>query len=110
MITLPMFDTAYFKYSTVLTENEYLLNFKWNTRYEFWTMDIYDLEETAIHLGIKLVIGYPLLSQRALKNDSPPGDFWVIDISIDTLFVEPGRNDFVNDRGLELIYTDERIQ
>lgn len=110
MITLPMFDAAYFNFSIILSENEYFLNFKWNTHYNFWTMDIYDLDESPIYLGIKLVIGFPLLLQRGFKTVGPPGDFWIIDSSLDNMFVEPGRYDFTNNRGLELIYTDERIQ
>lgn len=107
MITIPMINAPYFKFSTVLTENEYLLNFRWNTRAEFWTMDIYDLEEVPIILGIKLVIGYPLLSQRKYLQTCPPGEFWVFDPSLDTLYQEPGRQDFVNDRGVILVYVGD---
>lgn len=104
MITLPMFDAPFFKYSTVLTENEFILWFKWNTRGEYWTMDIYDIDENPLILGVKLIIGYPLLTNRGYKIDGPPGDFWVLDTSIETMFVEPGRNDFTNNRGIVLIY------
>lgn len=107
MIAIPMIDAPSFKMALVLSVNEYQLKFDWNTRFEFWTMSILDLDDNFLLCGIKLVIGYPLLFQRGVSVNLPQGDFWCIDTSLDMLFDEPGRYDFVKDRKLELVYVGD---
>jgi hypothetical protein len=104
MITIPMIDAPSFKFSLVLSVNEYQLKLDWNSYGSFWSMAILDLDDEILLCGIKIVIGYPLLLQRGYSTDLPSGDFWCIDTSLESMFDEPGRYDFVKNRKLELIY------
>lgn len=56
----------------------YVLIFNWNSRGEFWTLDILDREENDIVIGIKLVNQYELLGIFAETN-LPKGKLYVVD-------------------------------
>lgn len=53
-----------------------LLRFKWNTRFSFWSLSIYDRQSVPILLGIKLVRDFPLLD--ALQLTDIQGDFTLV--------------------------------
>lgn len=53
-----------------------ILRFKWNTRFSFWSMSIYDRQSNPILTGIKLVRDFPLLDKLHLEEI--PGDFTVV--------------------------------
>lgn len=103
-VTIPMSSNSSFRQEITLDSRPYIISFHWNTRGAFWVMDIYDRDETLLLGGIKLVIGFPL-KLRSNNPLLPAGDFWCIDTQLSTMMNEPGRNDFVQDRKLELIYT-----
>ena len=98
-----MFDDASFTESVTLGDNEYQLSFVWNTRGEFWSMDIADANGNALLSGVRLVISYPLNTQHP-GTGLPPGVFFVNDPNPDTDQIEPGRHDFTSERNLELRY------
>lgn len=50
------------------------LRFLWNERFKYWTVSIYDRQQEAISLGIKMVRSYPLISR--LNLDSIEGEFY----------------------------------
>lgn len=52
------------------------LRLRWNERFGFWSIGIYDRESSPIITGIKLVQNYPLLSK--FKIDSFTGDLYFI--------------------------------
>lgn len=60
----------------VLDGTPVILRFKWNTRFNFWSMSIYDRQGLPLLMGIKLVRNFPLLDK--LHLDTVPGDFAVI--------------------------------
>ena len=99
---IPLFNSPDFKQSIVLDGTAYVIRIQWNTVGEFWTMSIYDGNETLIRAGIKLVQWFPLLKQY---NDAglPPGDFVVVDTSKEAN-LEIGRNDFESGRKVQLWY------
>lgn len=53
-----------------------ILRFKWNTRFSFWAMSIYDRQGTPLLSGIKLVRDFPLLDR--LNLDTIPGEFTLV--------------------------------
>ncbi len=99
---IPLFDTPAFRQAVILDGRNYILRISWNTRGEFWSMSIYDGNETLLRAGIKLVQWYPL---RAQYNDPalPPGEFLLIDTSKEAN-QEIGRHDFGTGRNVELWY------
>lgn len=104
-VTIPFQPAAAFKQSVTLDGGEYVLSFYWNTRGEFWSMNIADANENMIISGIRLTIGYPLKIQHP-QLTLPPGEFIIIDKSEKTFETEPGRDDFVEGRNLELQYIE----
>jgi hypothetical protein len=99
---IPLFDSPDFKQAVILDGVNYVLRIQWNTRCSFWTMSIFDGNETIVRAGIKLVPMYPL---RAQYNDPrlPPGEFVLVDTS-QSANQEIGRHDFGTGRNVELWY------
>lgn len=92
-----------FTQSMVLENVSYIFNFKWNSRGEFWTMNINDDENTPLVQGIQIVLNFELLSQYQYK-DLPPGKLYVLDTtgSLDPIAYE----DMYNGR-ITLLYLNE---
>lgn len=103
LVTITMYDTASFSESVTLDGNEYRLRFYWNTRGQFWSMDIADANNNPLVSGVKLIANFPLLIQHT-EEGLPPGDFFIVDPSSKTQYVEPGRWDFTSGRNLSLTY------
>lgn len=51
----------------------YTIRVKWNERFEFWSMSIYDREAGPIATGIRMVRDYPMISHLSLSQFD--GDF-----------------------------------
>ncbi|WP_158782504.1 hypothetical protein [Pantoea sp. BAV 3049] len=51
----------------------YTLRTKWNERFSFWSLSIFDRESTAIVTGIRMVRDYPLIGYLSLSQFD--GDF-----------------------------------
>lgn len=64
-----------------LEGREYVLAFDWNEREGRWFLDLLDNEETPLAVGLKVVVGFPLLRRRKTDPRLPPGDFIAIDSS-----------------------------
>lgn len=73
--TSPNFDV-----NVNVSDNSYILKFKWNVRGEFWVCGIYDSNDNVIVAGQKLCANYPLF-QRFASEKLPSGLFWIIDTS-----------------------------
>jgi hypothetical protein len=106
ILQIPMSDFADFTEEVTLDERPYVLRFRWNTRGAFWVMAIYDRNNVLLVDGIKLVIGYPLNAQFVYTL-MPPGRFYCIDSNTTTQYLEPGRDDFLQDRALVLGYMEQ---
>jgi hypothetical protein len=77
-IVLPWQDFPAYQMTVPLEQTAYVFNFKWNTSFSFWTMDILDPQGDLLIAGLKLVLHVELLRryQNALL---PPGELRVID-------------------------------
>lgn len=106
ILQIPMSDFADFTEEVTLDERPYVLRFRWNTRGAFWVMSIFDRDNVLLVDGIKLVIGFPLIKQYS-NTLMPPGMFYCLDTNATTQNVEPGRNDFVQDRTITLGYMEQ---
>jgi hypothetical protein len=81
---------ASFRETVELDGVPYTIWAKWNTAYEFWTIDILDLNEVVLVAGLKLVVGIELI-RRFNDERLPPGNLVVVDVAGTTLRV--ARND-----------------
>ncbi len=82
MFVVPTFQKNSSKYiiETVLNNEVFRLRFFWNTREEFWYMDIMDQNDVNILTNVKLVINYSLLQQYEAIETLPKGDFILWDV------------------------------
>lgn len=90
---IPWRDSADFKQSVRLDDRIFILRARWNTQYEFWSLDIYDANESALLLGQKLVFNTDLL-ERYTNPLLPQGRLFLIDSGSESRRIERiGRND-----------------
>lgn len=105
MVAIPFSDTASFTQEVTLDGTPFNLKLVFNTRGEFWTLSISDVENVVIVSGIKLVLDFALLTAYQHIVALPPGNLIVNDPSGNR--DRPAFGDFTGDRGLELIYMTE---
>lgn len=74
MKIIPFKQFAAWQEQISLTDQLFILYFKWNANNEFWVMSIYDLNSLPIILGIKLVSNYNLTKQFSAIPGMPLGD------------------------------------
>lgn len=77
---------------------------RWNSRAEFWVLDIYNEDNKLLIGGIKLVVNYEVFSLHKGIN-LPKGQLYIVDTSSDHRRI--GYQDFINERNLQLIYLQE---
>ncbi len=97
-----LFDgTALYTLRVDMSDVEYILTFKWNDRDGAWYFDLSDTSNDMIRAGIKVVLGWPLLSTISDRR-RPPGDI----IAVDT--EDSGVEADINDLGMRvlLVYDD----
>lgn len=73
-------DSRYWDQLTQLDGREYLLRFFWSERESCWYLSVYDQDEHPLALGVKLVVGWPIL-KRFIDARLPPGLLMVADLS-----------------------------
>jgi Domain of unknown function (DUF6983) len=76
-VEVPFFSTASFSEEVTLDDTPYRLEFHWNYRGQYWTMDIHDRDGNALVEGVKVVVSYGL-SRRFRWTGSPPGELTVV--------------------------------
>jgi len=62
-----------YKEEIVLNDISYVFNLEWNSRFEYWSLSVMDVNETPIVSGIKLVYGIDLFAQFP-ANGLPAGN------------------------------------
>jgi hypothetical protein len=103
MLVLPFSEAPAFSQEVTLDDVPYRFRFIWNTRFEFWSMSIFDREFTPIVQGIKVVLGYELISlYRGLPV--PPGEIYTVDTTDEVVRI--GRDD-IPDGVVQLVYVPE---
>lgn len=70
-----------FSQRTILDGREYVLTFRWNQREAKWYLSIADTNEAPIVQGVKIVINFPLLTNRIVDERRPPGEIFAVDPS-----------------------------
>lgn len=95
-------DVPAYDFQTELDGVLYTLGFTYNARAGYWVMDIYDSNDIAVVVGIRVITGW-LLSNRFVMPGLPPGDFFVYDTSGKN--EDPLQNDFGTTK--LLMYADE---
>jgi hypothetical protein len=107
-VSIPLFENGNFSETVSLDGNNYGISLSWNARCGAWFLSIADGNGMMLRTGIRLNIAYPVKLQY---NDVglPAGDFLLIDKNEATWKQEPGRNDFVAGRKLELWYLPKTV-
>ncbi len=80
----PLYEDAYYSYDINLDEEAFTLTFRWNSRLDYYVMDIQDAEEEYILQGVAVVPSYPLIEQYSLSELS--GDFFLVPVDSNSLF------------------------
>ena len=65
---LPLSSDPAYRYAIALEGQARLLYFYWNARSMSWQLDIRNVDETPIILGVKLVANYPMLADYSLEG------------------------------------------
>lgn len=73
-------DTPLYTQRVTLDGIEYVLKFDWNDRENRWYLSLYDVSETPLATGIKIVSNWPLL-RRFTSANMPPGSLMAADLS-----------------------------
>jgi len=88
IIQLPTGGLPKFQIETTLDDVTLVLQFLWNSREQYFFMNVYDEVQTLLVSGHKVVVDWTLL-QRYRDDRLPPGKIWVVradedlDITID---------------------------
>ena len=73
MEIIPFKDNAQWKQQIELNNETFILSFKWNALNEYWSMNIYDQNESPLVLGIKIVTQFNL-TEQLVQSGMPQGD------------------------------------
>ncbi len=73
-------DLEHFSEQVELDGRTFTLEFRWNAREEAWYLSVADADENSLATGVKLVVGWPLLTRYA-SADMPPGQLMADDTS-----------------------------
>jgi hypothetical protein len=83
-------DGAFF-FTVSLDGTDYLLNFQYNSREDFWYVSVSDVDGNPIRSGVKVVANFPLLLYCQCM-EKPPGE--LITINTEDEPVDPGLEAF----------------
>jgi len=75
-----------------LDDRDYILRFDWSQREQRYYLSIFDLDETPLLLGAKVVANWDLLSRNGFDPRLPPGP--LIPMDLESGGVPPSRTDF----------------
>ena len=104
MITIPFEALDAFSEDIDIDNITYRFSFIYNNRGDYWSMTISDLTDNIIISGIKLILGYDLLEPYHYLA-IPIGKLFIVDETMS--FDRISKDDFVNDRNLQMIYATE---
>lgn len=101
---IPLQNLPAYSFEIALEGATYRLAFIWNSRHDFWTMDIKDRQGTILIGGMKLVLNYEILF-RYRRGNVPPGAIIPVDVTgrLQTI----GRNDLGTNVKLIYLTADE---
>lgn len=105
-LLVPKFDDSYYSQQVTLNGEVFKLEFKYNIRQDFWTIDISRRDGTPLVQGRKVVVDFPLFTRFGYKQDMPLGEFFLNDSEGTTQ--EATRQTFL-EQYLLTFFTDEEI-
>ena len=103
MLKIPFAEFPSFSQMVALDGTSYWLRFQWNTRAQYWAMDMAAQDKTPIVIGLKLVLDYELIGAYHAIG-TPPGELWALDSTGKLLRI--GRDDLY-DGQVRLVYIPE---
>lgn len=108
-ITRDTDDTGAFEQQATLDGVTYTLKFRWNVRYNAWTMHVLDSEGVIAHrVGLVLRVNFPMDLYVRDPHRSPPGIFVAVDTSGPADFGEdPGFDDLGNRVQIEYLNAED---
>lgn len=74
MQSIPFRNESSFREQIQLDGEIFFLNFSWNALNEFWTFDVFNIDENPIIYGVKIVADFPLLT-FVRSAQMPKGNF-----------------------------------
>ncbi len=103
MITIPVRAVADYSIDVDLDNRPFTMDFKWNYRGQFWSLEFWTRERVLIHGSIKIVPEYDLLLNTRHIAALPQGKLMVLDTT------ESGEPIVFADLGerLQLVYITE---
>lgn len=78
-----------FKYVVALDSQEFTLEFRWNTRFRYWAVSVYDSVLSPLYLGRKMILGDTLFADVIL-NGMPGVDLIPFDTTGQVLRIARG--------------------
>jgi len=103
-VLCPLFNSPYYSYTIDLSRQTYTLTFRYNSRSQGYSMDIFNAEETPLIRNVQLVPNYPLIRQFSLSEI--PGEFVLVPIEETTLATSGIPNPRRVDQTHALVYLD----
>ena len=103
-LIIPFRNLPAFKETVVLDGETFIFSFQYNTRGDYWTMDISDKNQVLLMAGLKVVLGYELI-QRYGTREQPAGEIYPIDVT--ETIERIGRNDLPAPVEMTYITEDE---
>lgn len=73
MDIIPFKETPQWRQQIELNNETFILSFKWNALNEYWSMNIFDQNESPIALGVKIVTQFNL-TEQLVQEGMPKGD------------------------------------
>lgn len=72
MIVIPFMNHPYFSENVIIDDVPYTLEFAWNHRGKYWTLNVYNNDKELLIAGVKIVLDFDVLKRYA-KVDLPRG-------------------------------------
>lgn len=106
MFIIPIKDLPSFTEEVTFENTPYILEFNWNSRGAYWTIDFYDRDSAPLVIAIKITLNYELIS-RFVDRGLPKGFLFALDPSNN--FTKIQKNDFRDGRVFLTYMTEEEV-
>lgn len=81
-LQIPVLEGAgYQRQRIILDGRQYTLGLSWNQFGSFWTLSLWDAEESAIVLGVRVNTNWPILRYYRYDPRTPRGELMALDLA-----------------------------
>lgn len=102
-LQIPVIEGAAFQRQRIALDGRlYTLGLAWNQWASFWSLSLWDSEESPILLGLRIAVNWPLLRYYKYDPRCPQGEIIAHDLTGDGS--DPGFDDFGIGKRVELTY------